>query len=53
MDENMKIKLSPFLVNSKNFIENFYIIGYDEKMLSKIGSNIIENNKNMKLSIIF
>ena len=51
-DDKIKIKLNPFLGNSKNFIENFYIIGYDEKMLSKYCPNIIENKNNLKLSII-
>ena len=51
-DDKIKIKLNPFLGNSKNFIENFYIIGYDEKMLSKYCPNIIENKNNLKLSIV-
>ena len=52
MFENISVKLAPYLGASKNLIEYFGIIGYEEKLLSEYSSNILENEQNLKLSII-
>ena len=53
MIENISVKLTPFLGASKNLIEYFGIIGYEEKLLSDYSSNILENEQNLKLSVIY
>ena len=53
MIENISVKLTPFLGASKNLVEYFGIIGYDEKLLSEYSSNISETDKNLKLSVIY
>ena len=52
MFENISVKLAPYLGASKNLIEYLGIIGYEEKLLSEYSSNILENEQNLKLSII-
>ena len=49
MYQDISLKLNPYLGCSKNLIEFFSIIGYEEKNLSE---NLPENEKNLKLSII-
>ena len=53
MIENISVKLTPFLGASKNLIEYFGIIGYEEKLLCEYSSNISENEQNLKLSVIY
>ena len=45
------VKLIPYLGRSKNLMEDFFIIGYDEKILSKLPPNNLENEK-IELSLI-
>ena len=52
MYEDISIKLNPYLGRSKNLMEIFAIIGYEEKILQKFSPNIIENQQNFNLSII-
>jgi len=49
MDE---MNLFPYLGRSKNLIENFFIIGIDENILSEIGQNIFENGQNLEITVI-
>ena len=53
MDEDIKIKLSPYLGCSNNLMEFFVIIGYEELLLDEIFNKgiKIEENK-LELSII-
>ena len=37
MFEDISIKLNPYLVRSKNLMEFFVIIGYEEKILLELG----------------
>ena len=53
MIENISVKLTPFLGASKNLVEYFGIIGYEEKLLYEYSSNISENEQNLKLSVIY
>ena len=52
MLENISMKLNPYLGKSKNLIEFFVIIGYEEKVLLEYEkeNNLIENN--LEISII-
>ena len=52
MNEEALIKLHPFLGRSKNLIEFFFIIGYDEKILLENYHNIQKKEENLKLSVI-
>ena len=52
MYEDIKIKLSPYLGYSKNLMEFFVVIGYEEKILDEIGPDNILTNQNLDLSII-
>ena len=47
MNKKIKIELNPLLSNSNNLIENFFIIGYDEKTLLKFPSI-----QNIQMSVI-
>ena len=47
-----KVDLLPYLGSSKNLIEFFMVIGYDEKALSELGSDILEKQDNIQLSVI-
>ena len=49
MYQDISIKLNPYLGCSKNLIEFFAIIGYEENILSE---NLSKNEKNLTLSII-
>jgi hypothetical protein len=52
MYEDIKIKLSPYLGYSKNLMEFFVVIGYEEKILDEISPDNILSNQNLDLSII-
>ena len=52
MYEDISIKLNPYLGCSKNLMEYFAIIGYEEKILNHYSPDIIENQEKMKLSVI-
>ena len=53
MLEDIKIKLNPYLGCSKNLMEFFVIIGYEEKILNEMGSRIIEEqDENLELTIL-
>ena len=52
MNEDASIKLHPFLGRSKNLIEFFFIIGYDEKILLENYHEIQKKEENLKLSVI-
>ena len=52
MYEDIKIKLHPYLGCSKNLMEFFVVIGYEEKILNEINLEDPESEKNLKLSII-
>ena len=53
MDEDIKIKLSPYLGCSNNLMEFFVIIGYEEVLLNEIFNNSININENkLELSIV-
>ena len=51
MYEDIKIKLNPYLGCSKNLMEIFAIIGYEEESLNELAPNIVDN-KSLNLSII-
>lgn len=46
------MKLFPFLGRSKNLIELFFIIGYDDNELSKCEKNNFENEKDLEITLI-
>ena len=52
MYKDISIKLNPYLGKSNNLIEAFAIFGYQENMLLEYGSNIIENQDNLDISLI-
>ena len=52
MYEDIKIGLHPYLGCSKNLIEYFAIIGYEEKSLSLCPPNTLDKQSNIPLSII-
>ena len=52
MYDNLSIKLYPYLGRSKNLMEIFVIIGYEEKILEEYSPNIIENQNNLELSVL-
>ena len=52
MTDISEMKLFPYLGRSKNLIELFCIIGYDENELSDFAQNISEIESNLKISLI-
>ena len=52
MLKNIEIRLNPYLGCSKNLMEFFVIIGYEERILNELGSEILEKQDNLELSII-
>ena len=54
MFEDISIKLNPYLVRSKNLMEFFVIIGYEEKILLELGElyNSEINFENIEMSVI-
>ena len=54
MDEDISIKLNPYMASSKNFMEFFFIIGYEESIIKEyvMNNNLLENEKNLKLTLI-
>ena len=52
MYEDIKVSLNPYLGCSKNLIEYFAIIGYEEKSLSLCYPNTLDKENNIPLSII-
>ena len=50
LKQDIKIRIHPFMALSKNLIEGFYIIGYEEKVLEELSPNISE--KKLELSLI-
>ena len=53
MLEDIKIKLNPYLGCSKNLMDFFVIIGFEEKILNELGSRIIEEqDENLELTIL-
>ena len=52
MYEDIKINLNPYLGYSKNLVEFFLIIGYQEEILNEYGPYILDNQNNFELSII-
>ena len=49
---DIEIKLNPYLGCSRNLMEFFLIIGYEERILNELGSEILEKQENLELSII-
>ena len=45
-------KLSPYLGRSKHLIDIFLVIGYEEKSLLELSPNILENEKELQITII-
>ena len=52
MMKDIQIKLNPYLANSKNLIDYFGIIGYDEKIIFDYTLNIKEQENNLILSVL-
>ena len=52
MYEDTYVKLNPYLSNSKNLIDYFIIIGFEEKILDQYDLSNINDNDDVKLSII-
>ena len=52
MLKNIEIKLNPYLGCSKNLMEFFVIIGYEERILNELGSEILEKQDILELTII-
>ena len=52
MYDDIKIKLSPYLGCSKNLMEFFVIIGYQEETLDEHSPNILQNQDKFDLEII-
>ena len=52
MSEETLIKLNPYLANSKNLMEIFAIIGYEEKIIEEHIQDILENPQNFKISLL-
>ena len=52
MYDDIKIKLSPYLGCSKNLMEFFVIIGYQEEILDEYSPNILQNQDKFDLEII-
>jgi hypothetical protein len=52
MNDYNLIKLTPYLARSKNFIDFFGIIGYNEKLLAELSPNILEEKKHLEVSLI-
>ena len=52
MYENISMKLNPYLGRSKNLMEFFIIVGYDEKILMEYAIDSDISEKNFELSII-
>ena len=50
--KDIQIKLNPYLANSKNLIDYFGIIGYDEKIIFDYTLNIKEQENNLILSVL-
>ena len=46
------INLRPYLGRSKNLIDIFLIVGYDEKSLLELSPNILENEKDLEFTIV-
>ena len=45
-------KLSPYLGRSKHLIDIFLVLGYEEKSLLDLSPNILENEKELQITII-
>ena len=52
MLKNIEIRLNPYLGCSKNLMEFFVIIGYEERILNELGSEILEKQDILELTII-
>ena len=52
MYENTSMKLNPYLGRSKNLMEFFVIVGYEEKLLLEYAEDDNINDKNLDISII-
>ena len=53
MKDDNKIKLNPYLGCSKNLMEFFVVIGYEEKIIKELGSKILEKqNVHLELTIL-
>ena len=53
MFKDISIKLNPYLVRSKNLMEFFVIIGYEEKILLELGkNNNLEIESELEISVI-
>ena len=50
LKKDIQIRIYPFMAFSKNLIEGFYIIGYNEKVLEELSPNFSE--KKLELSLI-
>ena len=46
------INLRPYLGRSKHLIDIFFILGYDEKSLLELSPNILENEKDLEITIL-
>lgn len=46
------INLRPYLGRSKHLIDIFLIVGYDEKSLLELSPNILENEKDLEITIL-
>ena len=53
MKDDNKIKLNPYLGCSKNLMEFFVVIGYEEKIIKELGSRILQKqNDHLELTIL-
>ena len=50
--KNIQIGLNPYLADNKNLIENFAIVGYNEKIFSEFTFSSPDEEGNLELSII-
>ena len=51
-ENDIKIKLSPYLGCSKKLIEFFAIIGYEEEAIKRSFPNILQNQEQLELSFL-
>ena len=52
MNDYNPIKLTPYLARSKNLIEFFGIVGYNEKILSELAPNILKDKTLLQVSLL-
>ena len=52
MNDYHPIKLTPYLARSKNLIEFFGIVGYNEKILSELAPDILKKKQLLQVSLL-